>query len=72
MMSLVARTFPELNLSYLQTDSIMVTVAIATDFQKINYVAKPQITGPLIYIPLNNNSIHCYILRSTKDSDTCK
>ena len=31
-----------------------------------------RIPGPLIYIPFNNNSIHCYIFRSTKDSDTCK
>ena len=23
-----------------------------------------RIPGPLIYIPLNNNSIHCYIFRS--------
>ena len=37
-----------------------------------NSLAKLQDTGPLIYIPLNNNSIHCYILRSTKDSDKCK
>ena len=35
-------------------------------------MAKLQNTGPLIYTPLNNNGIHCYILRSTKDSDTCK
>ena len=33
---------------------------------------KLQNTRPLIYIPLNNTSIHCYILPSTKDSDTCK
>ena len=25
----------------------------------------------MMSLVLNNNSIHCYILRSTKDSDTC-
>ena len=29
-------------------------------------------TLPLIYIPLKNNSIHCCMLHSTNDSDTCK
>ena len=39
--------------------------------ESVNIVA-PQNTRPLIYIPLNNNRIHCYILRSTKHSDKCK
>ena len=44
---------------------------VRTSNLKINltFLAKLQNTGPLIYIPLNNNSIHCHILRSTKDSD---
>ena len=34
---------------------------------------KLQNTRPLIYLHImNNNSMHCYILRSTKDSDTGK
>ena len=40
--------------------------------QALDTAAKLQNTRPHIYKPLNNNSIHCYILRSTKDSDTCK
>ena len=37
----------------------------------LNYWAKLQNTPPLIRVSLNENSIYCYIPRSSKHTDTC-
>ena len=39
--------------------------------RSIEITAKLQNTGPLIYILLNHNSAYCFLLRSSKDFDTC-
>ena len=41
-------------------------------WQSKEVLAKLQNTGLLIYILLNNNSVYCVILRSSKGFDTCK
>jgi len=65
--------FPILPSDYFSTDS-----QYSTGWRKfivptgINKWAKPQNTGPLIYILLNHNSAYCVPLRSSKASHTCK